>query len=522
MKRLKALSLILSAYLACCTSSLMLPAFAADQSTPLTGDTNGDGTVDAEDAQLALNSYVNSISGSENTLNAQQISAADVNKDQAVSVEDAQFILLYYVKNTLSGQSISWDELLHSKKPANLVPDNDDILTIIGWSDYDLMNMIEHFTDSQPQYKDKIQLVNVASSSLEAREKYAAYLASGNDADLYISEVTWLREYTDQDDNSRSITDLGFSESDFDGCYPYTLEIGKNAKGTLKAVTGQATPGGYVYRSDLAKKYLGVNSPEEMQPFVKDWDAFGATAEKIKAASEGKTAMAATYFGTAMPWSQGKHSSWLDANNKLQIGDDVKVFYDRMSDYRNKGYITDASQWTESWYDIGQDDSTLGYFFSTWCLDEEAMLFWAEGGTNGKTYGLYNITEGPAPWYWGGVYLALAPNCNSGTAAHDFIEYFVVNPDTMAAYAKATNTFVNNSAVMQKIERANPLLGGQSAIAVLDRNAKALDISETYNTHDINLSISFIDAAKDSESYDKAISEFQKSAAEILGDSAKK
>ena len=34
----------------------MLPAFAADQSAPLTGDTNGDGTVDAEDAQLALNS----------------------------------------------------------------------------------------------------------------------------------------------------------------------------------------------------------------------------------------------------------------------------------------------------------------------------------------------------------------------------------------------------------------------------------------------------------------------------------
>ena len=132
---------------------------------------------------------------------------------------------------------------------------------------------------------------------------------------------------------------------------------------------------------------------------------------------------------------------------------------------------------------------------------------------NGKTYGLYNITEGPAAWYWGGAFLTLSPKCNSGKAAHDFIEHFVVNPDTMASYAEKTGEFVNSSAAMQKVKRSNPLLGGQSEIAVLDRNAKALDISENYSRLDYDLSWSFMLAAKSADTYEDAVLAFKKEAA---------
>ncbi len=469
------------------------------------GDLDGDGKVSVEDAQLTLNAYAQTVAGMDSGLTETQKAAANVNGDKEVSVEDAQLILLYYVNNTLAGTAVTWESLLSPEKPENRFPNSDEQLTVLCWTDDDIHKMFEHFTEAYPQYKNKVEYWNVGSAGGESREMYASYFAGNEDVDLYVTEFNWLRDYTDNDEYSAPITDLGFSESDFSGNYPYTLTIGKNANGVLKAVTWQATPGGYVYRSDLAKKYLGVSTPEEMQPLVKDWDAFTETAAKLKTASDGKTAMAATFAGTAFPWTQGKHSAWTAADNKLQIGKDAEAFYQRMTSFRKNGYITDAEQWSDDWYTVGQNDRTLGYFFTTWCLFEGSMLSNVEGDVNGKTYGLYNITEGPAAWYWGGAFLTLSPKCNSGKAAHDFIEHFVVNGETMLSYAQNTGNFVNNSWAMKQITRPNPLLGGQSEFAVLDRNAKAINLEGVIAPNYFYTMWDFYGCAIDAKSYEDAV-----------------
>lgn len=512
---------LIAALATICSGSAALTPSAADL---LKGDVTGDGKISIEDAQNTLDAYADIIADKENTLSAAQISAADVDSDKKITVVDAQLILIYYVQNTLAGVPTTWDALLQMYKPVNRVPDEDKTLSILGWTDDDLSKMIKHFTEANPQYQNQIRYVNVGSSGGEARDLYASFIASGADADLYMAEPEWIREYTDNSEYSCPITDLGFRESDFDGCYPYTLAIGKDTMGELKAVSWQACPGGYVYRSDLAKKYLGVNSPEEMQPLVKDWDAFADTAKKIKGASDGKTVMAATASGLTMPWMYGKHSALFGEDNKLQIGADTKTIYDRMESFIKNGYVTNANQWTDQWYEIGQDDTAFGYFFSNWCLKPDSMLYCAEGADEkGKTYGLYNITEGPAPWYWGGIFMTLSSTCNSGTAAHDFIEHFVINQDTMASYAKQYDEFVNNSAVMQTIEKKNPLLGGQSEIAVLDRNAKALDLSDTFTSYENTLAWNYYDTARNAilngKTYDDAVEDFKDKASDLLRDS---
>lgn len=89
----------------------------------LLGDVNDDGEISVEDAQLTLIEYVNSISGLESDFNEKQKLAGDVNCDNEISVEDAQTILLYYVSNTLSGESITWDDLLGRKPQTQPRPD---------------------------------------------------------------------------------------------------------------------------------------------------------------------------------------------------------------------------------------------------------------------------------------------------------------------------------------------------------------------------------------------------------------
>ena len=86
------------------------------------GNVNGDKEISVEDAQLTLNAYVNGMSGMDSGLTAQQLKAADINGDGDVSVDDAQLILLYYVSNTLSGQSVTWDELIRTNAPAKSRP----------------------------------------------------------------------------------------------------------------------------------------------------------------------------------------------------------------------------------------------------------------------------------------------------------------------------------------------------------------------------------------------------------------
>ena len=65
-----------------------------------------------------------------NNLTEQQVKAADVNADGIVSVDDAQSILIYYVKNTLSGRTVTWDEMLGRNKPAEELPILTKIRTI--------------------------------------------------------------------------------------------------------------------------------------------------------------------------------------------------------------------------------------------------------------------------------------------------------------------------------------------------------------------------------------------------------
>ena len=86
------------------------------------GDVNEDSEISVEDAQLVLIEYVSTMSGLDGSFTEKQQLAGDVNGDKQISVEDAQTILIYYVSNTLSGQSVTWDELLGKNEPAKQLP----------------------------------------------------------------------------------------------------------------------------------------------------------------------------------------------------------------------------------------------------------------------------------------------------------------------------------------------------------------------------------------------------------------
>lgn len=84
-----------------------------DTSEPVTGDIDGNGTVDISDATAVLSMYAESAAGITPAIYIGAASnPADVNGDGVVSLDDATAILLYYAQ-TASGLSPEWADIIN-------------------------------------------------------------------------------------------------------------------------------------------------------------------------------------------------------------------------------------------------------------------------------------------------------------------------------------------------------------------------------------------------------------------------
>ena len=373
------------------------------------------------------------------------------------------------------------------------LPDTDDTLTIVCWTDADLANMFD-------LYGGNAKYQNCGDNGGDASTKYATYLNSGDDVDLFVAEAGWILNYINDDSFSAPLSDLGITEADYKDAYQYTVEIGTDNNGVLKGASWQAAAGGYAYNADLAEQYLGVTTPEDMQKKIGSWEDFEATAKELKEASDGKVTIAATIGGLWQAFSTAKNAAWVDGTT---IKTDVaKEFTDMVKGYVDNGYIDPSvEQWSTDWTNVGLNGETLGYFYSTWCLGEGAQL-----EQNGGNAGNWNIVVGPQEFFWGGSWLCVSPNCNTATEAANFIRQFTVDAESMEEYALYSGDFVNNKVAMDKIvadgSNSNPLLGGQDQFAILADVAAGIKMSDSISKYDQNLKDTFLTVLKDNISSD--------------------
>ncbi|MBQ8923012.1 MAG: hypothetical protein IJ060_13480 [Oscillospiraceae bacterium] len=325
---------------------------------------------------------------------------------------------------------------------------------------------------------DNLVFEKVGGGGEEARDQYPTYFNSGKDVDLFVLEADWIKDYIDKDDLTAPLTDLGFAEADFDNGYEYVKKIGTNDAGVIKGSSWQATPGGYVYRTDIAEEVFGAKTPEEFQQYVDNWEVFTESAAKVK--EQKNMAMVDTLGGLWQVWSYKRTSAWADDSYNLVIDDYCKEYADLAKEYYDKGYVTKAEQW-KTWDKAVQNGETMGIFQCTWCFGKNGTLSSLEGNTkteddatewtvDGPFGSNWAFTQGPSGWAWGGSWLALSPKANSGEIAHDFVEFFTINAETMRKYAEYSGDFVNSPAAMKAIVDAgtnkNAYIGGQDQYGI--------------------------------------------------------
>jgi len=373
----------------------------------------------------------------------------------------------------------------------------DDIPYLIAqWKGLDAAAVADNSADSS------INFINFGVGGGEASEKYDNLFKSGDDLDVYFCEADWALKYINDDEKTLALDKLGLGDSDFSNIYSYTDEIGKDKNGVRKGVSWQAAAGGFYYRSDLAKDFLGVEDPDAMQEKIGDWDKFVAAAKEVSEASGGKTALADTLGGMWQAYACGRTTPWV-VDNKLRIDDFCEDFANTAKELWDCGGITKNSQWSDEWTAAGTNDTCMGYFVSTWGFGGFALD--AAGGEGGATYGKWAVCEGPQPFYWGGTWIVVNPKTDNGEEARDFIVSATSDEAQMAAYATSKPEYVNNSKVMDDLissdtvfnQKITDNMGGQNFYAALAENAKQINFNGLITEYDATVKTDFINAVKE-------------------------
>ncbi|MBO6116258.1 MAG: carbohydrate ABC transporter substrate-binding protein [Ruminococcus sp.] len=401
----------------------------------------------------------------------------------------------------------------------------DDVPYLIAqWKGLDYKTIVDDLSDNKV---DGINCIVFGVGGGDASERYDQLFNDGTDLDVYFCEADWALKYINDDSKTLALSKLGLGDDDFANIYKYTDEIGKDSNGVRKGVSWQAAAGGFAYRADLAKDYLGAETPEDMQKQVADWDKFVEAAKTVADKSGGKTALADTVGGMWQAFACGRTTPWV-VDDKLQIDDFCKNFADTAKELWDCGGITKNSQWTDEWTAAGTTDNCMGYFVSTWGFG--GFFMDAAGGKDGATYGKWAVCEGPQAFFWGGTWIVVNPATDNGEEARDFILSATSNEDQMSAYAKAKPEYVNNTKVMDDLISGNTVFNedisgnfdaGQNYFAELANNAKSINFNGLITPYDATVKGDFINAVTDDylkggKSWDDTLVTFKKKVAEDI------
>ena len=261
--------------------------------------------------------------------------------------------------------------------------------------------------------------------------------------DVFYADVKTVKNYIESD-AWETLTDDPYN-IDVSDSEDYTVKLGSDSDGNVKALSYQATPGGFWYKRDLAKKYLGTDDPDEISEMLSTTEGMLDVAEKLKEGSNGETHMFASYKDLWQFANYGMRSlAWVDGD-KFQMDDYVPEFFDLAKTVRDNGYDAKIDTWSEAWYASCADDSVFGYAEPTWGLQYVIQT----GAPDSE--GNWGLASMPAAYFNGGSYLGIYQESQNKELAAEYVKFVCTNKDFLAQYAKDKGDYTSLKSVNKEI-----------------------------------------------------------------------
>ena len=261
--------------------------------------------------------------------------------------------------------------------------------------------------------------------------------------DVFYADVKTVKNYIESD-AWETLTDDPYN-IDVSDSEDYTVKIASDSEGNVKAMSYQATPGGFWYKRDLAKKYLGTDDPDEISEMLSTTEGMLDVAEKLKEGSNGETHMFASYKDLWQFANYGMRSvAWVDGN-KFQMDDYIPEFFDLAKTVRDNDYDAKIDTWSEAWYASCADDSVFGYAEPTWGLQYVIQT----GAPDSE--GNWGLASMPAAYFNGGSYLGIYQESQNKELAAEYVKFVCTNKDFLTQYANDKGDYTSLKSVNKEI-----------------------------------------------------------------------
>lgn len=346
----------------------------------------------------------------------------------------------------------------------------------------------------KPMHKNldyKIKITVVPFENFQT--KLDPVLGTKNGPDLIALDASFVKKYVD----SGKMADL--SQVDIASAdkvtTKYVKQVGQDSSGKQVALSWQATPGAYYYRASLAKKYLGVTSPEQMQKKVATAADFTKTAEELKEKSGGKVFMTSSISDLFEPMIGARKTPWV-VNDKLKIDSSMNSLMDMSKEFVSNKLTQDTAEQSSEYFSGMSSNNIMGYSLPSW-----GLFYWLQPNaksskTGNDTSGDWRVVKGPWSYSWGGTYLGAVKGSPMEHEAAKIAKWVATDAKFQKKWAKDQNDFVSNTKVVSEIEGdfSSKFLGGQNQYKQFAESAKDIN-GDLLTKYDQTIQKAFVDNA---------------------------
>lgn len=348
------------------------------------------------------------------------------------------------------------------------IPDGGDPIHVYSWNEELGSRIDSHFRTKYPDLSELVIYENLDVSGTGEEYKTGvqnaisanddnvpSIVAADNDVALYFAQQDW----------AIPVTDAGLTMDMYSNAYQFTIDYA-TVNGNLMAMTWQAPTGCLAYRIDIAEEVLGTSDPDEVQEYVKDWDAFLDTAAKMKEAGK---YMVSGPDDLKYAFIDQKKSPWVK-DGALNIDSCINDYLETSKVIYDNDYSLKSAMWSTEWT-ANMTGDVFCYFGCTWFVQ------WS---LSPESAGTWNVCTGPVSFHWGGSYLVITDKCPNKELAALVVYTLCCDEDVAYNLYKDDYDFPNNQAAVEKLIAdgvgANPILDGQNPLEAWNEGAKGISL----------------------------------------------
>lgn len=272
----------------------------------------------------------------------------------------------------------------------------------------------------------------------------------------------------------------------------YVVDLGRDKNGDLRALSYQATPGGFWYNRAAAEQYLGTDDPDAISAMMTDFEGLLEMGETLYKNSGGKVALVPSVEDLFFLASNMREQPWV-VDNRLIIdpfmyaGEDANAedFMDIAKEVRDGGFDAKFEQWSADWYSAVETGKALGYFLPSWALN-------VLQGTSTTLSVNWGLAQGPSSFYDGGTYYGIYTKAQNKQLAWEFLKYIMFDEEYITQYVTDKNDMPSNRNVIEAMEETyqNSYAGNQNTMKYFAEEIEKIDVS-LVTRYDDNINIAY-------------------------------